>query len=69
MDRSIFARKISLDPFGSDIRRYLRGESLYVPEAKDCFTAVCAGDYQVGGGEVKSGTLKNLYPKGWRRII
>ena len=69
MDRSIFARKISLDPFGSDIRRYLRGESLFVPEAKDGFTAVCAGDYQVGGGEVKSGTLKNMYPKGWRRII
>ena len=69
MDKALFARKISLDPFGSDIKRYLRGESLYVPEAKDGFTAVCAGDYQVGGGEVKSGTLKNLYPKGWRRII
>ena len=64
-----FRRKLELDAFGNDIKKYLRGESLYAPNAPDGFTAVCIKGFQVGCGEVKNGMLKNLYPKGWRRII
>jgi NOL1/NOP2/fmu family ribosome biogenesis protein len=65
----MFRRKLELDPFGSDVQRYLRGESLSVPGAEDGFTAVCVGGFQLGAGEVRGGTMKNLYPKGWRRVI
>ena len=65
----MFRRKLELDPFGSDVQRYLRGESLFVPGAEDGFTAVCVGGFQLGAGEVRGGTMKNLYPKGWRRVI
>ncbi len=69
LSNDAFIRKLELDPFGEDVKRYLRGETLYVPDAPDGFTAVCVNGYQLGGGEVKNGALKNLYPKGWRRVI
>ncbi|MBO4326161.1 MAG: RsmF rRNA methyltransferase first C-terminal domain-containing protein [Clostridia bacterium] len=69
LNKDSFVRKLRLDPFGDEIKRYLKGESLPASGSSDGFTAVCAGDYQLGGGDVKGGMLKNLYPKGWRRII
>ncbi len=64
-----FKRKCELDPFGNDVKKYLRGESLWVENASDGFSAVCVNGFQLGGAELKGGMLKNLYPKGWRRII
>ena len=64
-----FRRKLELDPFGPDVKRYLRCESLSVPGLEDGFTAVCVNGFQLGAGEVRGGTMKNLYPKGWRRVI
>ncbi|HBV51593.1 MAG TPA: hypothetical protein DEF06_04865, partial [Clostridiales bacterium] len=31
--------------------------------------AICVGRHVIGMGILSGGTLKNLYPKGWRRML
>ncbi len=65
-----FKRKINLPYDGDDIKRYLRGETLTGTDVSlKGLTAVCAEGYAVGMGVSENGMLKNLYPKGWRRMI
>ena len=65
-----FKRKIHLTYDGDDIRRYLRGETLTgIDGTENGFLAVCVDKYAVGMGVLSNGVLKNLYPKGWRRMI
>ena len=47
--------------------RYLKGETLPVPESFRGWTLVTADGYSLGFGKADRGILKNHYPKGLRR--
>lgn len=64
-----FRRKISFPWQDEALKRYLRGETLTGIEAEDGWSAVCVGRHVIGMGILSGGTLKNLYPKGWRRML
>lgn len=61
-------RKISLAGEGADTARYLHGDTLDLPAQENGYTAVLLYDTPMGGGKMVNGTLKNLYPKGLRRM-
>lgn len=67
----MFKRKINLQYDSEDIKRYLRGETLTgIENAEDGLNAVCVEpDHVIGAGVLKGCMLKNMYPKGWRRLI
>ena len=46
--------------------RYLKGETLEAPEAKDGWTLVCVDGYPLGWGKTQKGRLKNKYAVGWK---
>lgn len=70
-------RKINFEYDSEDIKRYLRGETLTVTNTfDDGWYAVCVSSkditeigYVLGTGVMSNGMLKNMYPKGWRRLI
>lgn len=70
-------RKINFEYDSEDIKRYLRGETLTVANTfEDGWYAVCVSPkdstevgYVLGTGVMSNGMLKNMYPKGWRRLI
>lgn len=72
-----FVRKVVLTYDSEDVKRYLRGETLTLNnESTDGWNAVCVAlndkkdkSYVLGLGMVNAGMLKNMYPKGWRRLI
>jgi len=65
-----FQRKICFSHEDQILKRYLRGETLTGLEAQaDGWSAVCVGQSIIGMGILNGGILKNLYPKGWRRMI
>jgi NOL1/NOP2/fmu family ribosome biogenesis protein len=61
-----FKNKISFKSDSDEINRYLRGETLIV-NCKDGFYGVFVDGYIVGGAKCIDKTLKNLFPKGWRK--
>ena len=71
------ARKITFAYDSEDVKRYLRGETITVSsDFGDGWHAVCVGvkgktekGYVLGTGVINGGMLKNMYPKGWRRLI
>jgi NOL1/NOP2/fmu family ribosome biogenesis protein len=73
----MFARKITFAYDSEDVKRYLRGETITVSsDFGDGWHAVCVGvkgktekGYVLGTGVINGGMLKNMYPKGWRRLI
>ncbi len=48
------------------VLRYLKGETLETPEAKDGWTLVCVDGYPLGWGKVQKGRMKNKYAVGWK---
>lgn len=67
LDRSAFRRTINLDSSGREINSYLKGETLML-EGEKGFTAVCADEWTMGWAKQTGDMLKNMYPKGWRRL-
>lgn len=65
---SAMRRKISLSDGDADTARYLHGDTLTLPTGENGYTAVLLYDTPMGGGKAVNGTLKNLYPKGLRRM-
>lgn len=61
-------RTIELAPDGEEIRRFLHGEELSVPDGLKGYTAVCTGGMTLGFGKCSGGVLKNRYPKGLRNL-
>lgn len=59
-------RSYDLDPEGPDVHRWLRGESLPVPQNLQGWTLVTVGGLPLGWGKASAGQLKNHYPKGLR---
>ncbi|HEX2945297.1 MAG TPA: RsmB/NOP family class I SAM-dependent RNA methyltransferase [Clostridia bacterium] len=64
---SAFKRVVDLAAGSREIRSYLKGETLIVDGEKG-LTAVCVDGYTVGWAKQAGDMLKNLYPKGWRRL-
>lgn len=62
-----FRRSVNLDASSREIGSYLKGETLMIDGEKG-FTAVCVNGWTLGWAKQTGETLKNLYPKGWRRL-
>lgn len=65
--RSDLKRTFDLRAGDSDVNRYLKGETLML-EGEKGLTAVCVDGWTLGWAKQTGGMLKNLYPKGWRRM-
>lgn len=50
-----------------EIMSYLKGETLMI-EGKKGYTGVCVEGYTLGWAKQTGDMLKNLYPKGWRKM-
>ncbi|MET3847252.1 NOL1/NOP2/sun family putative RNA methylase [Paenibacillus sp. OAE614] len=70
-----FIRVIRLDSGSGEAVRYLKGETLRIPEDRvECggeaspkgYALVCIDGYSAGWGKWQEGMLKNEYPAGWR---
>jgi NOL1/NOP2/fmu family ribosome biogenesis protein len=64
---SFFKRTVNLDAGSREARSYLKGETLML-EGEKGHTAVCVDGYTLGWAKQTGGMLKNMYPKGWRRL-
>jgi len=62
-----FKRSISFESTSREIISYLKGETLIV-EGEKGITAVCVDGYVAGLAKQTGDMLKNLYPKGWRKM-
>jgi NOL1/NOP2/fmu family ribosome biogenesis protein len=58
---------IDMDPASDEVKRYLKGETLILDSPKG-YTGVCVDGYTLGWAKQTGQMLKNLYPKGWRRL-
>lgn len=67
MDRRAFKRVVNLDVSSREASSYLRGETLML-EGEKGLTAVCVNGWTLGWAKQTGDMLKNLYPKGWRRL-
>jgi NOL1/NOP2/sun family putative RNA methylase len=58
---------LDLSSQSSEVLRYLKGETIMI-EGKKGYTAICVDGYTLGWGKQTGEMLKNLYPKGWRKM-
>jgi len=58
------------DSHSMEVLRYLKGETLMMDglSGGKRLTAVCVNGYTLGWAKQEDDMLKNLYPKGWRRL-
>ncbi|HEX2924903.1 MAG TPA: SAM-dependent methyltransferase, partial [Ruminiclostridium sp.] len=59
--------KISFNADSREVNSYLKGETLIVSGEKG-YTGVCVEDFPLGWAKQTGDMLKNLYPKGWRKM-
>ncbi|HHV59684.1 MAG TPA: NOL1/NOP2/sun family putative RNA methylase [Clostridiaceae bacterium] len=62
-----FKRSINFSSKSLQILKYLKGETLMI-DGDTGLWAVCVDGHTAGWGKQMGGTLKNLYPKGWRKM-
>jgi len=67
LSRDDFKNVTDIESGTGDVIRYLKGETL-MTEGKKGYTVVCVDGYTLGWGKQMGGMLKNLYPKGWRKM-
>ncbi|MCX7842714.1 MAG: RsmB/NOP family class I SAM-dependent RNA methyltransferase [Clostridia bacterium] len=63
-----FMKTIDLSSGSSQVLSYLKGETLMI-EGEKGYTAVCVDGYTLGWAKQTGDMLKNLYPKGWRKMV
>ncbi|NTV89558.1 MAG: Fmu (Sun) protein [Clostridiales bacterium] len=63
-----FKRVANLSADSREVLSYLKGETLML-EGDKGFTAVCVDGYTLGWAKQTGDNLKNLYPKGWRKMV
>lgn len=49
-----------------DVIRYLKGETITVPETRNGWCIVCVDGYTLGWAKIQKGRLKNKYPVSWK---
>ena len=57
---------VDFDVNSNEIKSFLHGEEITVPDNVKGFTAVCVNGMTTGFGKASNGRLKNKYPKGLR---
>ena len=57
---------VDFDVNCNEIKAFLHGEEIPVPDNVKGFTAVCVNGMTTGFGKASNGRLKNKYPKGLR---
>lgn len=62
-----FVNVINFPSNSREIYSYLKGETLMTDSPKG-WNAVCVDGYPVGWAKQAGGILKNLYPRGWRKM-
>ncbi len=60
-------RIISFDSTSYEVKSYLKGETLMI-EGEKGLTAICVDGYTLGWAKQTGDMLKNMYPKGWRKM-
>ena len=60
---------VDFDVNSSEIRAFLHGEEVSVPNNIKGYTAVCVNGITIGFGKASNGRLKNKYPKGLRILL
>lgn len=58
---------IDFDADSRELKSYLKGETLMISGNKG-LTAVCVDGYTIGWAKQTGDMLKNMYPKGWRKM-
>lgn len=69
LTRDAYSNVLDLPAEHPAILRYLKGETLDIPEAESCksgWVLVCCDGYPLGWGKYVNGTLRNKYQTGWR---
>lgn len=64
-----FKNNIDFDSSSDNIRRFLLGETLTGIDCSNGFAAVRVEGQIIGLVNMQNGVAKNMYPKGWRRVI
>ncbi len=59
---------VDFDAKSSEIKAFLHGEEISVPNDVKGYTAVCTNGMVTGFGKASNGRLKNKYPKGLRTL-
>jgi len=67
LDKSAFKRTADQSADSREIRSYLKGETLMIDGEKG-LTAVCVDGITLGWAKQTGDMLKNMYPKGWRKL-
>lgn len=60
---------VDFDVNSSELRAFLHGEEVPVPNNIKGYTAVCVNGITIGFGKASNGRLKNKYPKGLRILL
>jgi len=62
-----FRRTLDFSSDSREVYSYLKGETIMTKGEKG-YTVVCVDGYTLGWGKHTGDYLKNLYPKGWRKL-
>lgn len=60
--------RINFGAESAEVSRYLKGETMFAEGCAEGFCVVCVDGYPLGWAKNEGGRLKNLYPKGWRKM-
>lgn len=60
-------RSINFTSASKEVMSYLKGETLMI-EGEKGYAGICVDGYTLGWGKQTGDMLKNLYPKGWRKM-
>ena len=66
-----FSNVLDLPSVHPAVIRYLKGETLDIPEAEGCrsgWALVCCDGYPLGWGKCVNGVVRNKYYPGWRML-
>ena len=63
-----FNNVINFNANSAEVIKYLKGETLIIDKPGKGYHVVCVDGYPLGWGKLQDGILKNLYPKGWRKM-
>ena len=61
-------QSVDFDVNSPEIKAYLHGEEIDVPNDVKGYCAVCVNGITLGFGKASNGRLKNKYPKGLRTL-
>ena len=69
LNASEYPIRIDLSSEGTDVIRYLKCESIEIPEdTPDGYVLVCCDGFALGWGKAAGGRFKNKYLPGWRMM-